>query len=179
MSGFLLTVQPSASEFNPLWILIGIAISSALVTGGIWVGKVQSKMSDLSGLMPEIRDGLSNIQESIKELLRRLPPKPVAGGSPLQLTDLGREIAVQIGADEWAWGKAEELAPEVIDFTAEFEFHAFADEYVRGSKFKPSDDFRRKIGACAYQNGVSTDQVKDVLVVVLRDVLLAKSATKT
>lgn len=168
MFGFLMTAQPSASEFNPLWILVAIAVASALITGGIWIGKVQIRTSALNDLMPEVRDG-------IKELLQRLPPRPVAGGSPLQLTDLGRDISQQIGADVWAWDKAEELAQHIKGFAAEFEFHAFADDYVR-NKFDPSDEFRRKMEACAYQNGISTDQVKEVLVVVLRDILLALNA---
>lgn len=179
MSGFLLTASPTASGFNPLWIVATIAIGTVLVTGGMWIGKIQTKTSSFNTLIAEIRDSLSDIQENTKELLRRLPPKPVAEGSPLQLTDLGREISGQIDAEAWAQERAIELAVRTEGFSAEFEFHAFADEYVRGKEFKPSEGFRRKMDACAYQNGVSTDQVKDVLVVVLRDVLLAKSATET
>ena len=40
--------------------------------------------------------------DDIKEIFKRLPPAPVAGSIPLQLTDFGKQIAENPEAFEWA-----------------------------------------------------------------------------
>ena len=177
MSDFLLAAQPSAQGTNWVPILIGIGAFAAVATFlflavktilgvGKWVERVDS-----------FKEAIDSLQKSfdsfVSEVRRALPKITVSGESPLRLTDLGRLISEQIEAEVWAGTLVDELALFIVDMTAEFEVHEFAREYVEGAAFELSPDFQRRIDACAYQNGITPEQVKGVLVVVLRDNLLA------
>lgn len=75
---------------NPLvyWIALGIA---GLIFGiGAWVGAVNADRRSFKEFMTEVRDDL-------KKILARLPPRVFAGESPIELTDLGKNISTKDG----------------------------------------------------------------------------------
>ena len=126
-----------------------------------WTGSVDNKLSSLTENVREIR-------ADIKRLFSALPPLPVAGSSPLRLTEFGEEIAASMNAKEWASGLKPELLPEV-EGKEPFEVDEFCRDYVQ--KRLP-DEWRRKIAECAYEFGIDKDGVEKVLTVVLREELL-------
>ena len=70
---------------NPLtWILV-VSLIGGLVTIGIWIGCVEAHIVLVKEFMRENSDG-------IKQIFSRFPPVPVSNKSPLQLTDLGKDI---------------------------------------------------------------------------------------
>ena len=95
--------------------------------------------------------------------------EPVAGSSPLRLTEFGERIAADFGAKAWAAGVAPQLRAQVKDFEP-FEIDEFCNQYVQT---KLSEQERRRVARCAYTFGIEAEGVQKVLRVVLRDALLA------
>ncbi len=168
---------------NPVIVLVALAILGLLGKAIYWVAgvdkdrralkddaekdrtefkeKSEKDRSEILGLIKEIR-------EDIKNIFLRLPPAPVAGSSPLRLTDFGNQISSSIKAEEWA----NELAPTLLDDVQgkqPFEVDEFCQDYVQQ---KLSDLWQGKVAGCAYEFGIDKDGVLAVLRVVLRDELL-------
>ena len=149
---------------NPaLWIVAGLAVVGAIFAVGKWAGAVNSDRDSFKEFMAEVRD-------DIKEILGRLPPRTVAGASPLTLTDLGRRVSQRLGAS----AIARDLAPLLHGAAAgqsEYDIQAMCFSYIE-DKYEPPPEVEALIRACAYENGIDRKQVMDVLVVELRDSLL-------
>ena len=157
--------------------VVGIAISGAIgaiVVGtlifkaGGWHSRVNADLSTLKQFMDEIRG-------DIKDILRRLPPQPVTGESPLRLTDFGRELAADVGAEAWAERHAPTLRPRVAGLEP-FEVDDLCAKYTHDSL---DDDMSGAVARCAYEFGIERGAVLSVLRVVLRDALLQQRSTQS
>ena len=145
-------------------ITVAVMAAAALIFKiGRRVGSVDSDRDKLRAFMEEVRN-------DIKEILGRLPPAPVAGGGPIQLTDLGRDISKALQAREWAEGEAAALG-ERVKGKPPYEVQAICYDYGK-KEFHPTDEQEAKIRMCAYENALDRDKVLDVLAIELRDVLL-------
>ena len=150
------------------WIILGVAVAVvvASVRIGMWVGTVNTDRRSFNEFMTELR-------ADIKEILLRTKPTPVAGSSPLRLTDLGEKIAKRLDANkiveriilevqDRAKGKS---AYEIQELSSKF----FLNDYL------PEEEEESLIQECAFENGIDREQVLRVLVVVLRDRLLSQA----
>ena len=115
----------------------------------------------LQGFMQEIR-------KDIKRIFERLPPAPVAGSSPFQLTDFGEQIAKKLHVHEWAAKLAPTLIGEVQG-KEPFEIEEFCDSYINKNLDK---NMSIEVAKGAYEFGIGKKGVRSVLRVVLRDELL-------
>ena len=79
---------------TPLILTVFLIVLGVFTSIGIWIGKVNSDRASFKDFMKEIR-------KDIKTILGRLPPGPVTGSSPLQLTDLGESISQTLEARNW------------------------------------------------------------------------------
>ena len=96
---------------TPLIIVAALAVVGFIGGIGTFIWKasrsgVAGVDNDRSGLRPFMEE----IRKDIKEISLRLPRVPVAGNSPIKLTDFGEQIAAKIKASEWA----QELAPAIV-----------------------------------------------------------------
>ena len=191
---------------NPLTILIAtIAVITIIVKLAMWAEKVNQARTDFDDHKKTLGEFMSEIRDDIKNILTRLPPVAVVGGSPLRLTDLGRSISDTLKAAEWAariagdvkdridgkqpyetrplCGRPENSLREfsrqrgVADCQATngvfvpWKIQEICFEYVT-NEFQPTVEQEAQMKACAYENGVETKQVFDVIAVELRDRLL-------
>ena len=120
----------------------------------------------------EMREDIGKIQDQIVEIFKRLPPIPptVGGASPLSLTEFGREISQDLEADKWANDIYGSLQKQVQG-RPEYIFQEVCVEYVRNEL---SEGMKQKVKQVAYHRGIEDKkQVEWVLIVVLRDTLLA------
>lgn len=141
--------------------LIGIVIGIFKV--GAWKGAVDTDRKSFKAFMDEIRDKLDKI-------FSRLPPLPVTGSSPRRLTELGERISDCVNGKTLADRLAQELLEKVKDKSA-YDTQEFCMEYME-DEFKPTSGQFTKFGDCAYENGVKLEQVKEVIAIELRDILL-------
>ena len=146
-----------------------IAVITLAFKIGDWRGHVDSDRDTFKKFITEVRD-------DIKEILKRLPPDTVKGTSPLQLTELGESISEELKASDWAKGTAPLLIAQIRG-KHPYEIQEFCLEYAT-KLFTPSEDLDRKIQTCAYQKGISKEQVLRVLAVELRDELLKEMGIK-
>ncbi len=119
-----------------------------------------------------LREFMKEIRDDIKRIFERLPPAPVAGSSPFQLTDFGEQIAKKLNAHEWA----AKLAPELIDDIQgkqPFEIDEFCGIYIQKELGK---NMEKEVSKGAYKFGIEKEGVLSVLRVVLRDELLKLGA---
>lgn len=151
----------------PAIIVAGTAAVIAAITGIVkfsrWTGAVDEQRSESGKFMKEIRD-------DIKEILGRLAPSPLAGGSPLRLTDLGHSISTRLDGKAWASRTAQEMK-ERIKGMQDYEINDIAFAYIN-EEFKPTQEQDGQIRSCAYENALKREQVLNVLAVELRDCLL-------
>lgn len=155
-----------------------VTISAVLVIGGIifafgkWYGSVNSDRKFFKEFMSEIRKDIKEIRTNIEEIFRRLPVRPlITAKSPLSLTEFGEIVAEELDAEDWADNLAYEVW-ENVQGMKDYEVHEYCFDNVR------TDDFtgyiRDTIKEVAYENGINTDGVYDVLAIVLRDTILEK-----
>ena len=105
-------------------IVAAVVAAAALIFKiGRWVGSVDSDRDKFRAFMEEVRS-------DIKEILGRLPPVPVAGGSPIQLTDLGRDISKTLQARAWAERTAAMLG-ERVKGKSPYEVQGICYDYVK------------------------------------------------
>ena len=145
----------------PTGILAAIGVGALIWRGGAWYGAVNTDRANFKEFMKEVR-------EDLKKILQRLPEQTTASGSPVTLTDYGKTIAEDLGAQAWAEKLAPTLLPTVVG-TRAFQVDEFARDHVTDDL---SDDWRVRVAECAYEHGLKRDQVLAVLRVVLRDELL-------
>ena len=149
------------------WIIPGaifvVAALGGLVKLCIWFGEVNADRASFKKFMEEIR-------KDVKEILGRLQPKTVAGGSPVTLTELGKKISEEVDAKAWAARTAEQIK-ESVKGKQPYEIHDFCNEFIR-LRYHFTDELERLIKSSAYENAVNRDQVLNVLAVELRDKLL-------
>ena len=149
---------------NPLVYVLILAVVTALIRAGMWIGAVNEHKHVVTDFMAEIR-------EDIKKLLRRSGTAAVTSDSPLRLTERGDAIAAELDATSWA----QQTAPCVrdqVEGKRPYEIQEFCLEYLDSEEFRPSDEFTVAIRTCAYDHGLDEDQVRFVLAIVLRDELL-------
>lgn len=153
---------------NP-WLLAGsaLALVALIFYIGRWVGDVNAfKSGTVVGLLKDIRD-------DIKTLLDRVPPVHIARASPLRLTELGEAVSKALDARVWMQAVADELAERVgAGDMSPYDIQEFCLSYMR-EDFDPTVDQGELIKRCAYDNGLSHQQVLEVLALELRDRLLS------
>lgn len=116
----------------------GIALVLLVFGSGRWVGGVNADRTAFKQFMEEIRS-------DIEEVLSRLAPVTVARGSPVRLTDLGREISSALDVKAWASGQADTL----LERAWEMKEHEVYDLCTR--------------------HGIEVEKVQDVYTIELRD----------
>ena len=149
---------------TPLIVTAAIAIATLLVSIGIWVGRVNEGRGEVKKFMEEIRD-------DIKKIFRALPGSTVTSASPLRLTDLGETISERLNASQWANHLVQELRPQ-IEGRNQYQIQEFCQGYVTNQRFEDDQEFLTLIQVCAFDHGLTESQVRDVLMVELRDALL-------
>ena len=144
-----------------------LAVVALVFAIGRWVGGVNEHRSSVVAFMAEMRGQLERI-------LERLPSTAVSSGSPLRLTSLGRQISDAIGVSDWAAAAAEELR-ERAEGKRPYEVQEMCVQYVE-EKVVLDAELLTKVRECAYESGITVQQVFEVFVVELRDKLLGTHA---
>lgn len=162
----------------PEWItdiraILGIltVVVGATWTIAYWVASVNSDRRalrrDIDDDRNTIKGFMDEIRSDIKKILTGLSPS-IATGSPITLTDLGEQIAADLGAYNWASGLAPSLLEEVRD-RKPFQVDEFCVHYTEN---RLGEEWGERIAASAYERGIPKEGVRAVLRVVLRDELL-------
>lgn len=155
---------------DPRAYLAIIAIGGLIFACGRWVGAVNSDRKTFKDFMAEVR-------EDIKEILGRLPTKVVDSTSPIRLTELGRRVSAAVGAQALADELARNLLPQA-EGKRPHEIARLCTDYVNDA-FEPTSEQLDLFDATAYEEGISPTEVRQVIVVELRDRLLAAVAVQS
>lgn len=137
-------------------------ITTAFILGS-WKGSIDNRVTHVENLAEKI-------EGKIDEIFKRLPLQPVAGSSPLTLTEFGEQISKDLRAQNWAKKHAQNLLNKVTGIP-EYEVYEHCVEYVK-TKFKPTEEENAVLRKVAYDHGIVVEKVLDVLIIELRDELL-------
>ena len=151
------------------FILLAIVMCVAAAMFYRWSGGIDSKFTSLDGKFTSLESKLSEFAQEVRQMFTRRSPT-LDSASPLVLNDLGKTIARALKAEQWAT----DLAPLLMARTAgmqPFEIDDFCLQYIR-TEIDP--EWRPRIAASAYENGIDRAAVEDVMRVVLREALLKK-----
>ena len=144
-----------------------IAVVTALIGIGIWIGKV---IFNLSALNTSLSDFMKEIRTDIKKIFERLPSPTLSENSPLGLNALGQSISGKLRGRTWAEQVAKQLA-DTVQGKSPYEIQSQCFDFVEEAELGQS--MRKAVLDCAYENGISEDQVLDVLAIELRDIVLS------
>ena len=189
----------------PDWVApVGIpAAILALIGAGVWAGRVIERLGNLKEAADadrkafqktadddrksfqevatddrkRIRQVLDEIRGDIKKIFLRLGRAEATGGSPLRLTDYGRELLAGINGKGWAIRLASALEERVGGMEA-YEIQDFCFAYVEDD-LDPSEEEQAVMRRTAYEKAARMKQVRRVLAIELRDRLLELSGLET
>lgn len=155
------------------WVPWVIAVSAsaavlAIFKGGIWVGRVGTRLTALEKTLSE---GLNELREDVKKILHWQASKTIDSGSPLRLTDIGKHASDVLDLPS----VADDLLPMLTESAKgrdAYDIQQLCFDYVR-DEYKPSPEFDARIKQHAFDNGLDRDEVLDVLAIALRDKLIA------
>ena len=161
---------------NPL-VWIGLLSLAAVVFGlvfglGQWKGNLDSDRASFKEFMAGIKGDLAQIRSDINRIFERLPSGPLARGSPLRLTELGRKISARLDAGTIA----DSLLPQLRGRSSglqPYEIQELCFAHVR-EKYEPPKDVEALILQCAFDDGLDRKEVLDVIAIELRDRLLPR-----
>ena len=145
------------------FVIATVLVVSAILSAGIWVGKITYKQSDAHNLFKEIKGVLVDIKEALVAEDKRFSK----GRSPRQLTEFGKEVAATMKAEEWARRLisnrkfAHVREPYEADYYARQ--HADADR---------SDETKRMIWKGMYQSALDEASIRRILAIVLREEII-------
>ena len=137
---------------------------------GRWQGKVDEAQLEFKNTLESF---MKEIRTDIEKIFERMSSGTSTNGSPIRLTELGQMISERLGASAIADSFVPQFRTRVSGMQPyEVQEHCFA--YFRGDEYAPSDDVNTLILQCAFDNGISREQVVDVIALELRDRLLPR-----
>ena len=145
---------------TPLIVIAILATLTVLYKFSHWKGTVDSDLSSIKDLIVEIR-------ADIKNIFQRLPSQITVGQSPLRLTEYGEGLSNKLNAQDWADRIAPTVLTKVIN-KQPFEIHNFCKEFVKTL----SAEEHPAVFERSYEIGITDENMKIVLALVLRDELL-------
>ena len=144
-----------------------VAIIRGLMKYSEWKGGVNSDRKSFSEFIKETKGILEEIRNDIKQIFHKLDPPVAESKSPMQLTEYGEELSQKLNAQDWA----ERTAPTVLAKVSgkqPFEIHNFCKDFVQEFSVKTHPDVFER----SYESGITDENMKIVLAIVLRDELL-------
>ena len=149
---------------------IVIAMLTFAYKYGKWQGEVDTDRANFNDFMTEVRS-------DIKQILIRLPVKPVESiSSPIGLTNYGKELSEQIKALEIVEMQVDRVKDAVKGFNAyQIQEHCFAfckNELMSELEENQVDRYNQ-IHEVAYKEGLDLEKLTRVIALELRDKILS------
>ena len=143
------------------WQTISLGILVVTVTWSVrgWTSSIDGRIENLEKAVKEIKDFLKSIF-----------PSTTLTNSPINLTDLGKDVSQELNASSWARSVALSLVNEEVP-----ELKAFSHYEIQKYCFDIVEEraglteMGKQVEKSAYKKGLKKQQVLDVLAIELRD----------
>ena len=115
-------------------LLLGptITIISVMVIA-IW--RMSSWKTSIAIRLYFLEEATKEFREDIKKLFTGVNPAPIAGKSPVQLTEYGKKMSRTVNAEQWAAQEASKIVEDAKG-REEFEIYDLCIEYVSKSSLR-------------------------------------------
>jgi len=123
--------------------------------------------------MNKVSKQLEKISHDILSLNIRFEGKTIERKSPYKLNELGNKVLEEINGDEIAEKLSESLLDKARGLDTNYEIQELCFRFVHG-KYEPEKHDLKSMQESANNNVLSMKEVKDVVAIVLRDILLKK-----
>lgn len=144
---------------------------------GEWRGTVNSFMESTETRLSQFEKELSDLRKSFASLCNQLSAifrmPLVFGQSPLGLSERGKSVSKEIGAQAWVDKVAVTLEEKVKGMDA-YGIQMFCFKYVEDEN-QYTEEEERIIRASAYKRGDKVSDIRQVLAIELRDRLLKEA----
>ncbi|MCY3986732.1 MAG: hypothetical protein OXF23_06830 [Candidatus Dadabacteria bacterium] len=159
---------------NYSWVFLSIVALVSLASFIVSLFDRNKKKGEWEGSVNSRLDALEKGLKDILDLFLKRGSPVAESSSPINLTDLGKDIARKISARKWASDLAESLIKEVVEVAGKhpYEIEEFSFQYMRGNP-RLSEDMKQKVKETAYEKGITQRDVLDVLALELRDEIIA------
>ena len=149
-----------------------VDIRKKIEEDGTWKGSVNTDRANFKEFMREIRNDIKEINGKISQIFSRLPADVATSQSPIRLTDLGRDISKNVEATAWV-NKVYDTVQGKVKGQEAYEVQQFSFKYADNDDHYTEEE-RIRIRKVAYDvNGISENEVRQVLGIELRDKLLS------
>ena len=159
--------------FDSPWVYAPTAIAGAAFVYGIvrgsialgeWIGAVNSDRAAFKEFMSRIEGKIDRIFERLAQ------PQTSERGSPIRLTDFGKQISRELQVKAWVSAQVAALLTQAQG-KQDYEVYDLCTDHVQ-SRVDEEKTLRDAIRANAYQHGIDMAQVQRVYVIELRDAIL-------
>ena len=156
--------------FSYMWQSPGLVTASLALLGALWYvanwhGKVNSDRKAFNEFMSYMRD-------KIDQIFDRLPTEATTSLSPVQLTDLGKQVSKDADAKLWVAEHALD-ARKQTEGMSPYDVQQFCFSYVSMERFDEVQE--RKAKDAAFKNGLTISEVLRVVAIELRNELLSEA----
>lgn len=151
-------------EYSTAFTILFLAVAALIIRLIVWYAHVNSDRDKFKEFMTDVKDKLDKIYDHL------IGRQPYIGASPLRLTEMGERISADIKAKDIAETLSVKLGPKTKNMT-DYDIQEYAREYVLNT-FKPDSEKLIAISDCAFQEGITVDQVRGVIGIELRDKLI-------
>ena len=171
------------------WVLAFVLslIAAVVITWFLakWIIGMAKFKNDTNEFVAKTNPVLQEIKDKVSYLLGRLdspPPEPwFQSKSPVELTERGKSVSVDLGAKEWADSKAEQVA-HIVKNKEAYQIQQFCFEALilknKGLLGLPedflSDGMTARIQKYAFEIGTSETNLHDIFAIELRNAVLDK-----
>ena len=162
-----------------------VAMIAASIKFVRWTSRVDTRLDGvdkrldgvdkrLDTLTDTVQKGFANVRAEIASICGQTPASTLARGSPIRLSDLGKQVSERINAKALAQTLVPALRDQADDKSSAYDVQELCFAYVKEEWPIPAET-DIEIRSCAFENGLKRDQVLDVVAVELRDLLLPPS----
>ncbi|MCY4445395.1 MAG: hypothetical protein OXC02_02905 [Rhodobacteraceae bacterium] len=158
---------------------IGV-IAALLAVGGLlwsiatWCANVNHDRKDFKAFMNKVSKQLEKISHDILSLNIRFEGKTIERKSPYELNELGKKVLEKFNGNKIAEQLSESLFDKARVLDTNYEIQELSFRFVHG-KYEPEKQDLIEMQESAYNNDISMKDVKDVVAILLRDILLKKT----
>ena len=138
------------------------------------MGIMRQDMRTMRQDMGAMRQDMGIMRQDVQQLYHRLSEPTIAKNSPRRLSELGEQIAEDLGVAKWARQTAEQMRQRVIG-KRPYEIQEICFTYIY-NEYQPDPEFDIAIREAAYEHGIDDRSVLAVLVIALRDEFLSRVA---
>ena len=151
------------------WGTLGLKLLDSWDGAAKWKGEVDADRKSFKKFMERIGRDISALRDELRTYFLEERRPLIRPGSPLELTEYGKEISKELSGETWASTISGSVTDKLRDSDA-YEIQQFCFGFVESAEY--SDEERTLIREIAYRHGLTEGNILRILAIEIRDKVL-------